>query len=671
MARRSFDDFSSWESSKRRPRKHSVSAQYSLDDWDDAASSRTRRTPPDGQSGSTDKVHANQDSETEQRPPHDNVDHLVDSPRDPHPSDDTVNSHTVTSARHPESAPSSPSSQSSNETDKSSRGHDPLARTLYNPSHWASSVIDPTPPDADDHIDDVASIILEDEPPGQQAVNRSIRTESSPKPIRKTSTPRRHGLSSMMRRHHAIERTAPIAKSLMEDQLGNDHDDSSNDDKNIIPDQVKDQSPVDDSDAPSILNQVGASTPQDENRFFTDDYNDQPDSTNSASTDQNIAGGFDLSGDNYDTTPAAGGHDALADSGFGGDYDISDGAIGEPDTMSSASLNNPDLNDSDVVDSSTIDPNDYFGDPSDDSSAPSDDQAWSMDDLSEPDDPNNQFVFDADDQPGDDKNSNQNPKHSGTDDGSAPDEDQPSGEDDSDNDQESSGNEDQNVPKWKQGLNSFLRQANAELHGEDADDPDPNASDEDNDGDPDSNGTDKNNGNGNGKNNTGQKNDGGDNGSRNGRRPGGGFHPFKIIGTLLGGIFKLIGITGRLLQSVISIGFILIIAWLVLNVAASLQHGSSSNESIDEGTVAVSDRGYSDGRVTATFRNKSDLIAHVGGSAEVKAWSPDLNPINLVNPRLVATCKIDQVDVNPGESKSVTSEQCHVTARGLWNHMRH
>jgi hypothetical protein len=474
----------------------------------------------------------------------------------------------------------------------------------------------------------------------------------------------------MTRRHHAIERATPIAKTLIEDQLDNDPNEDSHNDS-IMPEQAQDRSPVEDSDASPIVSPVVGSAPsQDENGFFTDNYdNDQPGSA-ITSLDQNGVGGFDLSGDDYDTTPSDGGRDALADGGFGGDYGIGNETIGEPDTMSSASLNDPDLNDAGNVDSSSIDPNDYFDDSS--STGMPDDQVWSMDDLSEPDDSNNEFVFDTDDQPAGSSNASKQDHGS---DGPGASDDHQNGENhnesnaDSGNDQEPP-HSDQDTPKWKQGLNSFLRKAKAELHGEDAEDPsDPNDPDEDDDkNDSDSNDTDKNNSDGNGK-NSGQKNDG-SNGKRNSGRPGLGFHPFKIIGGLLGGVFKLIGITGRLLQSVISIGFILILAWLVLNVVAALQQGSSSNESIDEGTVTVIDRAYHDGSVTATLKNTSDLIAHVEGSAEVKAWSPNLNPIDLVNPRLVATCKIDPVNVNPGESKSITSEQCQVTASGLWNHVK-
>lgn len=143
-------------------------------------------------------------------------------------------------------------------------------------------------------------------------------------------------------------------------------------------------------------------------------------------------------------------------------------------------------------------------------------------------------------------------------------------------------------------------------------------------------------------------------------------HPIHWLRSIINAVFSLLHITGRIAKIGISLGFILILAWLVLNIITAFDKGSSIHESHDEGVVSVVSTSWHDASLSTRVTNHSDLIAHITGKAIVKAWSPNLNPISLVNPSVIATCSFTSLDVNPGATVDWPST-CSKQGSGLWN----
>jgi hypothetical protein len=325
------------------------------------------------------------------------------------------------------------------------------------------------------------------------------------------------------------------------------------------------------------------------------------------------------------------------------DYDVTptrsyptDNGIG-----SNADLVDPDLND-DPLDSSKI--------PSDD--APID---WGVDDDDVDD--SNQFVFD-------DPSSKDKTEPESDDDTESAEDAEPQDEDDgSEADEQQDESDSKPAGGWKQKLRRLADQAKAELHGEDVPDED-NA---DKSEDTEDEGED-----------TEDRSDGKDAPSDNDRKSsknpdqhdhGGSGHHFNLLSPITGlfrAIFGLLHLTGRLARAVFSLGSLFIILWIVLGLVAAFTGNGTSYESNDEGTVTVSGKSFNGTTVSMTMKNDSDLIAHVSGTATVKAWAPDLNPISWVNPKIVASCTVDSVDINPGETRSVESKPCDGAGNGVW-----
>lgn len=115
---------------------------------------------------------------------------------------------------------------------------------------------------------------------------------------------------------------------------------------------------------------------------------------------------------------------------------------------------------------------------------------------------------------------------------------------------------------------------------------------------------------------------------------------------------------------------LLIALWSALNIGAATNKGGPTTEAVNEGSVEVSSASWDKGKDQAEvmLRNKSDMIAHMAGKADVRTWSPDYRPASWVSPRVVASCPIPQQDIDPGKTKTITisMKDCKGKVHGVW-----
>lgn len=120
----------------------------------------------------------------------------------------------------------------------------------------------------------------------------------------------------------------------------------------------------------------------------------------------------------------------------------------------------------------------------------------------------------------------------------------------------------------------------------------------------------------------------------------------------------------RRLYIISSIIACLLGVWTVPNLHAAFNPSSTSFEE-NEGTVKVADPKYADNHVSFKATNDSDMVAHISVKGTVKAWSPrPMWPSSLFAPRTIMGCGQTSMDINPGESKTITME-CH-GGDGIW-----
>lgn len=115
---------------------------------------------------------------------------------------------------------------------------------------------------------------------------------------------------------------------------------------------------------------------------------------------------------------------------------------------------------------------------------------------------------------------------------------------------------------------------------------------------------------------------------------------------------------------------LLVALWSALNIGAATNKGGPTSEAVNEGSVEVSSASWDKGKDQAEvmLRNKSDMIAHMAGKADVRTWSPDYRPASWVSPRVVASCPIPQQDIDPGKTKTITisMKDCKGKVHGVW-----
>lgn len=115
---------------------------------------------------------------------------------------------------------------------------------------------------------------------------------------------------------------------------------------------------------------------------------------------------------------------------------------------------------------------------------------------------------------------------------------------------------------------------------------------------------------------------------------------------------------------------LLVALWSALNIGAATNKGGPTTEAVNEGSVEVSSASWDKGKDQAEImlRNKSDMIAHMAGKADVRTWSPDYRPASWVSPRVVASCPIPQQDIDPGKTKTITisMKDCKGKVHGVW-----
>lgn len=129
-------------------------------------------------------------------------------------------------------------------------------------------------------------------------------------------------------------------------------------------------------------------------------------------------------------------------------------------------------------------------------------------------------------------------------------------------------------------------------------------------------------------------------------------------------VFFKLSRTRRRLYVIGSIIACLFGVWTVPNLHAAFNPSSSSFDE-NEGTVKVADPKYADNHVSFKATNDSDMIAHISVKGMVKAWSPrPMWPSSLFAPRTIMGCGQTSMDINPGESKTITME-CH-GGDGIW-----
>ena len=115
---------------------------------------------------------------------------------------------------------------------------------------------------------------------------------------------------------------------------------------------------------------------------------------------------------------------------------------------------------------------------------------------------------------------------------------------------------------------------------------------------------------------------------------------------------------------------LLIALWSALNIGAATNKGGPTTEAVNEGSVDVASASWdkSKDQAEVMLRNKSDMIAHMAGKADVRTWSPDYRPASWVSPRVVASCPIPQQDIDPGKTKTITisMKDCKGKVHGVW-----
>lgn len=115
---------------------------------------------------------------------------------------------------------------------------------------------------------------------------------------------------------------------------------------------------------------------------------------------------------------------------------------------------------------------------------------------------------------------------------------------------------------------------------------------------------------------------------------------------------------------------LLVALWSALNIGAATNKGGPTTEAVNEGSVDVASASWDKGKDQAEvmLRNKSDMIAHMAGKADVRTWSPDYRPASWVSPRVVASCPIPQQDIDPGKTKTITisMKDCKGKVHGVW-----
>jgi hypothetical protein len=138
--------------------------------------------------------------------------------------------------------------------------------------------------------------------------------------------------------------------------------------------------------------------------------------------------------------------------------------------------------------------------------------------------------------------------------------------------------------------------------------------------------------------------------------------PFHFIMGVLSGASKAL----KIVLSLSGIFGVLLVIWLICNVAVAFMHVKSNDVLNDEGSVSISHVSYSNHSSTVQFSNESDMIAHVGGTAHVYTYAPSLGNLkSLVAPIETASCSIPSFDLDPKENKTVVST-CTGAVNGFW-----
>lgn len=120
----------------------------------------------------------------------------------------------------------------------------------------------------------------------------------------------------------------------------------------------------------------------------------------------------------------------------------------------------------------------------------------------------------------------------------------------------------------------------------------------------------------------------------------------------------------RIMLSLVSALTVFILIWLICNIPAAMNQSVPSFDT-DEGTLTAKEVSYDDNMITFKAENSSDMIAHAGITADVKAWKPFKKiPVSIFAPVQVQSCESTYVDINPGESKEITLK-CTGDS-GLW-----
>lgn len=127
--------------------------------------------------------------------------------------------------------------------------------------------------------------------------------------------------------------------------------------------------------------------------------------------------------------------------------------------------------------------------------------------------------------------------------------------------------------------------------------------------------------------------------------------------------------TARKLSMIIGLVIALIIAWAGVNIPSVLDKGSASGQSVDEGTITVTKTAWRDSTAFVTVKNKSDMIAHVGGKAVVRSWAPSASPLTWIGARETASCIIPSTDVDPGATKEIKTTGCSKPS-GVWHRVK-
>lgn len=138
--------------------------------------------------------------------------------------------------------------------------------------------------------------------------------------------------------------------------------------------------------------------------------------------------------------------------------------------------------------------------------------------------------------------------------------------------------------------------------------------------------------------------------------------PFRVVMAVV----RTLGMLARVIASLSGVFVILAIVWACFNVPVAHNLTLFNQGLVDEGTIKVSDTSYSNGKAVMELTNDSEMIAHVGGVAEVNTWSPSLSDLgSIVKPKIVASCPIPSMDIMPKTEKTVTAA-CNGDVHGVW-----